>query len=254
MRMPAVFIGHGNPMYAIEESDFARGWQALGQRLPRPEAILCVSAHWETDGTAVTAMPESRTIHDFYGFPQPLFEVRYPAPGAPALTARVQALASEISPDQDWGLDHGTWAPLRHVFPAADIPVAQLSLNRALSPVAHLALAQRLAPLREEGILIVGSGNIVHNLRRAKWGDDNTPYDWAEAVDKVMADKLAANDSAALAAYPELHPQAMLAVPTPEHYLPMLYIQGVRQADDQIEFFNDQMDMGSVSMRSFILQ
>lgn len=253
MRMPAVFIGHGNPMYAIEENDLAREWQALGRRLPRPEAILCVSAHWERDDTAVTAMPRPRTIHDFYGFPQPLFDVRYPAPGAPALAARIQALLPEAVADQDWGLDHGTWAPLRHVFPAADIPLAQLSLNRALSPAAHLALAQRLTPLREEGVLIVGSGNVVHNLRRAKWGSDNAAYDWAVECDRVMADKLAANDTAALVDYPALHPQAMLAVPTPEHYLPLLYVQGVRHADDKIGFFNDQMDMGSMSMRSFVL-
>ncbi len=254
MRMPAAFIGHGNPMYAIQEGGFAHAWQALGRRLPRPEAILCVSAHWERDDTAVTAMPQPRTIHDFYGFPQPLFDVQYPAPGAPGLAARVQALLPEVTADQSWGLDHGAWAPLRHVFPAADTPVAQLSLNRTLSPAAHLALAQRLAPLREEGVLIVGSGNLVHNLRRAKWGEDNTPYDWAVELDQLIADKLTVNDNAALAAYPDLHPQAMLAVPTPEHYLPMLYIQGVRHVDDKIEFFNDQLDMGSMSMRSFVLQ
>lgn len=252
MRMPAVFLGHGNPMLALGGNEFSRAWRALGARLPRPRAILCISAHWETAGRRVTAMPEPRTIHDFYGFPPELFAVRYPAPGAPELAARIADLLPGTVGDLDWGLDHGTWAPLRHVYPQADLPVVQLSLDRGSDPPAQLALARKLAPLREEGVLVVGSGNLVHNLRRAKWGGGE-PYAWALAFDAAVAQALADDDGAALADYASLHPQALLAVPTPEHYLPMLYVQGVRHPGDRLEFFNEAIDLGSIGMRSFVL-
>lgn len=240
-------------MHAIERDGFSRAWTALGERLPRPEAILCVSAHWETRGSRVTAMPEPRTIHDFFGFPEALFRVQYPAPGSPRLAARLQELLPGLAADREWGLDHGSWSVLCHVYPDAGIPVVQLSLDRNLTPGEHVALARRLAPLREEGVLVLGSGNIVHNLRRIQWqGGD--PFDWAEGFDAAVAKALETGNTGNLIDYPALHPQAMLAVPTPEHYLPMLYVQAVRQPEDRLEFFNTGIELGSIGMRSFVLQ
>lgn len=251
MRMPALFIGHGTPMHAVREDRVSRVWTALGAELPKPRVVLCVSAHWETGGAAVTGQERPRTIHDFGGFPAELFAVQYPAPGSAWLVERVQALAPDVAVDTAWGLDHGSWAPLRHVFPLADIPVVQLSLARRLQPDDHVALARRLAGLRDEGVLVVGSGNIVHNLRRIQWGGGE-PHDWAERFDARVAALIEENDAAALCHYSDL-PDAALAVPTPEHYLPLLYVLGVRHPDDRLQFFNDFIEMGSMSMRSFIL-
>lgn len=251
MRMPALFIGHGTPMHAVREDGVSRCWTALGTRLPRPRAILCISAHWETGAAAVTGGERPRTIHDFGGFPAELFAVQYPAPGSAWLVERVQALAPDVAVDTAWGLDHGTWAPLRHLFPQADVPVVQLSLARRLDPAGHLALARRLAGLREDSVMLIGSGNIVHNLRRIQW-DGGEPQDWAERFDARATALIEANDVAALCDYQDL-PDAELAVPTPEHYLPLLYVLGVRQPDDRLKFFNDFTEMGSMSMRSFVL-
>lgn len=219
--IPALFIGHGSPMNAIEANRFTRAWAARFAALPRPEAILCVSAHWETDGAKVTAMERPRTIHDFGGFPAELFAVDYPAPGSPALAERLQQLVPEITPDHTWGLDHGTWSVLRPMRPAADLPVLQLSLDRHRSPREHLELARRLRPLRQEGVLVLGSGNLVHNLGRILWGEG--AHHWAEAA---------------------------LAVPSLEHYLPLLYVLGVRDPGEPLGFFNAEVTLGAISMRS----
>jgi len=252
MRMPAIFVGHGSPMHALGQGAVVRHWARLGGELPRPRAILCISAHWETDRPAVTDLDPPPTIHDFGGFPAELYELHYPAPGSPELVAELQHLVPELRRDTEWGLDHGTWAPLRHIFPAADIPVVQFSLARAFDPAGHNTLARRLAPLREAGVLIVGSGNIVHNLRRVK-GSGGAPHEWAEVFDAAVAERLEADDADALIKYPALSPAARLAVPTPEHYLPLLYVLGVRHPEDRLHFFNKFIEMGSLSMRSFIL-
>jgi 4,5-DOPA dioxygenase extradiol len=250
-KMPAVFVGHGSPLNALPGSPYAAGWRALGQSLPRPKAILAVSAHWETEGTRLTAQAEPPTIHDFRGFPQALFDMRYPAPGAPDLLDRINALLApvEILADDRWGFDHGTWSVLAHVFPDADVPVAQLSLDRRLSPQQHYDLARRLQPLREEGVLIFGSGDIVHNLRALRQGP---PHPWAERFDARIQAALSAGDIAAVAAI-EADEDARLSVPDHEHYWPILYVAAQREADEPIRFFNQGIDMGAISMTSFVV-
>jgi 4,5-DOPA dioxygenase extradiol len=250
--MPVLFVGHGNPMNAIEETPFALSWREEAGRFPLPKAILCVSAHWETDGARVTAMERPRTIHDFYGFPEELYRVQYPAPGSPELAARVRELAgaTEVATDESWGLDHGTWSVLRRMYPAADIPVVQLSLDRRRSPREHLALARTLQPLREEGVLVLGSGNLVHNLPLMHWGDD-TPYPWAEEFDRLATELILAGKLEKLADYTELGEAARLSIPTNEHYLPLLYALALLQPGEQVEFFAEGIVLGSVSMRSF---
>ncbi|GAA5234465.1 4,5-DOPA dioxygenase extradiol [Verticiella sediminum] len=250
---PALFVAHGSPMNAILDTPYSRAWRALGQRLPRPRAILAVSAHWETAGVAVTAMDRPRTIHDFGGFPQALFDMQYPAPGSPALAERVAAL---LAPEpvqldtQDWGLDHGTWSVLVHMFAQADIPVVQLSLDLHRTGAEHLALARRLGPLRDEGVLVIGLGNIVHNLRTARRGDAAEPYAWAERFDQAVAQALQAGDDDGLAHWERLDPQARFAVPTPEHYLPLLYAIGLRRPHEPVAFPTAGIEWGSLSMRS----
>ena len=249
-RMPAVFLGHGNPMLALLDTDVTRRWQMLGQALPRPKAILAISAHWYLPQTAVTAMAQPRTIHDFGGFPRALYSVAYPCPGDPQFAAEVaRRLAPEgVESDLAWGLDHGTWAVLRHLYPAADIPVIQLSLDARLAPHRHYARAKRLASLREEGVLILGSGNIVHNLALARWEKDPAPYDWAERFDTWVRQRIEAGEHAPLLEMEAFGEDGQRAVPTPEHYLPLLYVLGVKEDNDSVGFPVSGIDMGSISM------
>jgi len=251
--MPALFVGHGNPMNAIEETSFAAAWREAAAAIPRPRAILCISAHWETEGTFVTAMERPKTIHDFYGFPDDLYRVQYPAPGSPELAERIRGLVTStaVRPDDgySWGLDHGAWSVLRRMYPEADIPVVQLSLDRTQHPRFHYDLGAELAWLRAEGVLIVGSGNIVHNLRLLQW-DASEPYPWAAGFDKLAAKLILAGDHDRLVAYPALGEQARLSIPTNEHYLPLLYTLALRQPGEPVSFFAEGVTLGSISMRS----
>ncbi len=249
--LPTLFVGHGSPMNAIEDNPFARTWETIGADLPRPEAILCISAHWETRGTYLTAMERPKIIHDFGGFPPELFAVDYPAPGSPALatlTKETLRETSEAGLTQDWGLDHGAWSVLRRMFPGANIPVVQLSLDRDQPANFHYALGQALRPLRKRGVLIVSSGNIVHNLRLAKW--DDSVADWAQEFDALSARKILSGDDQSLVSYETLGAEARLAVPTPEHYLPLLYTLGLRDKSEPVSFFNEGVTLSSISMRS----
>ncbi len=246
-RMPALFVGHGSPLNAIEGSEFSRAWAELGQSLPRPKAVLCISAHWQTLGTWIIAMPQPRTIHDFYGFPQAMFDFAYPASGCPALAAKIQTAMPLIQLDREWGLDHGSWSVLCHMFPNADIPVLQLSLDRGLSPRQHYQLGQALRWLRAEGVLIVGSGNIVHNLQAVIWRD--TAHDWAVAFAERVKQLIAERDHQALVRYPEIA-GSTLAIPTDEHFLPLLYILGLQDETEEAKFWTDKTTLGAISMLS----
>ncbi|NMM27612.1 MAG: 4,5-DOPA dioxygenase extradiol [Glaciimonas sp.] len=250
--MPALFIGHGSPMNALQDNQFTQSWQRLGQQIPRPKAILAISAHWTTSGTAVTAMTTPTTIHDFGGFPQALFDMHYPAAGDPALAARVRALLvpTPVQMDQSWGLDHGSWSVLCKMYPAADVPVVQLSIDLMQDAAFHLDLGRRLAPLREEGVLIIGSGNIVHNLRAISWDGTTPAFDWAQRFNRSMRDFLLADDRVQLCNAMTGSADARLAVPTTEHFLPLLYVVGSKQASETITLFNDQIELGSIGMLS----
>ena len=249
VKMPILFVGHGNPMNAIEDNAFSRAWAEVSQALPKPQAILCISAHWETAGTLVTAMEHPRTIHDFGGFPRALFEKLYPAPGSPELAELVQRTVSSASVglDQTWGLDHGTWSVLCRMYPSADIPVVQLSLDYTQKPAYHYALGRELQALRRKGILVVGSGNIVHNLRLAVWRDQ--AFDWAIQFDQTIKDLILSGDHQPIIHYESLGRPAELSIPTNEHYLPLLYALGAQESGEQVRFFADQVTMGSISMR-----
>lgn len=250
-RMPAIFFGHGNPMNALADNSFTRAWTEIGRRIPKPKAILCISAHWYIPSVAVTAMERPKTIHDFGGFPRELFEVEYPAPGSPALAKRVTQLlgGNVIEDDVNWGLDHGTWSVLCHVFPEADIPVVQLSINETESARFHYDLAKQLSQLRDQGVLVVGSGNLVHNLHTYAWGKhDVEPFDWAVRFESRARDLMLAGDHEPLIHYESLGRDAILAAPTPDHYLPLLYILGLRREDDQVTFPVEGFDGGSISM------
>jgi 4,5-DOPA dioxygenase extradiol len=251
-RMPAIFFGHGNPLNALLRNQYTEAWSNIGNYLPRPKAVLCVSAHWYLPGTAVTAMEKPRTIHDFGGFPRELYEVEYPAPGSPDLAHRVKSLldpAAVALDEESWGLDHGTWSVLCHVFPSADIPVVQLSIDETQPPEFHYELGKRLAPLRDEGVLIVGSGNLVHNLHAYAWGRHNVePFDWAVRFEKLARELLIKGDHAPLADYESLGRDAMLSAPTPDHYLPLLYVIGSRSTSDEVSFPVEGFDGGSISM------
>lgn len=257
--MPILFLGHGTPMNAIEENDFSRGWRALTKDLPTPKAILCISAHWETRGTWVTAMEKPRTIHDFGGFPQELFNVQYPAPGKPELARETKDTLKSVETGLDltWGLDHGTWSVLRQMYPAADIPVVQLSLDHTRPAPEHYALARELAPLRGKGVLIIGSGNMVHNLGRmsVRGEDFNEPfgYDWALEANALFKRLINENCHAELAHYQALGEAVQLAVPTPEHFLPLLYILALKQDHEGLVYFNDQPVAGSLTMTSLAI-
>jgi len=252
--MPAIFFGHGNPLNALLRNQYTEAWSNIGNSLPRPKAVLCVSAHWYLPGTAVTAMVQPRTIHDFGGFPRELYEVQYPAPGSPELARRVQSLLAPVAVELDeesWGLDHGTWSVLCHVFPNADIPVVQLSIDETQPPKFHYELAKRLAQLRDEGVLIVGSGNLVHNLHTYAWGrHDVEPFDWAVRFEKLARELLLKADHAPLIDYESLGRDALLSAPTPDHYLPLLYVIGARRPGDKVSFPVEGFDGGSISMLS----
>jgi 4,5-DOPA dioxygenase extradiol len=249
VKMPALFVGHGSPMNAIEDNEFSRAWGAVGRALPRPKAILCISAHWETPGVQTTAMEAPRTIYDFYGFPPELYAVRYPAPGSPALSDLVQQTlnGAGVQPDLEWGLDHGAWSVLRRMYPEADIPVVQLSLDYRKSLPEHYALGKELKDLRQRGVLILGSGNMVHNLRVVRWED--AAYDWALEFDDLLKERILAGDHAAIQQPEQIGRMAALSIPTPEHYLPLLYTLAVQDPDEPVSFFADKVTLGAISMR-----
>lgn len=255
--LPVVFIGHGSPMNAIEDNLYSRSWQAMGKALPRPAAILCISAHWLTQGSLVSNVSRPETIHDFGGFPQALFDVQYAAPGSPEGAELVRTLTQKesgenlIALDNERGLDHGTWSVLRQMYPDADIPVFQLSIDYHRPMAYHYQLAQQLSALRERGVLIIGSGNIVHNLRAVQAVDGG--YDWAVAFDAQIRQKLIDGDHQSILNYQWYGKAAELSVPTPDHYIPMLYSIGLQRSSDELRFYNESLTRGSISMRSFVL-
>jgi 4,5-DOPA dioxygenase extradiol len=252
-KVPAIFLGHGNPMNAVTSNSYTDAWRRLGLELGRPKAILSISAHWFIAGTSVTAALAPRTIHDFGGFPDELYRIQYPAPGSPELALRIQKLLSplRVELDHSWGLDHGTWSVLAHVFPAADVPVVQLSIDRTQPASFHFDLGRKLASLREEDILIIGSGNMVHNLHAYAWGrHDPQPYDWAVRFEAVVRKCLESGEYVPLINYETLGSDAMLSIPTPDHYLPLLYVIGTRQAGEPVTFPVEGIDGGSISMLS----
>lgn len=251
-KMPVLFMGHGSPMNGIEDNEFSKRWKLMGDEIPQPVAVLCISAHWFTRGTLVTAMNQPKTIHDFGGFPKALFDVQYPAPGNALLAKEVVELAHKttVIPDHDWGLDHGTWSVVRQMYPQATIPVLQLSIDYTKGPLFHYELAQEFAALRKKGVLIIGSGNMVHNLGILNWSQPESAYDWASEMDATFKKLILDNDHGSLIKYEQLGPAARLAIPTPEHYLPLLYTLGLQEKDDVISLFNAKTVMGSVSMTS----
>lgn len=253
--MPALFVGHGSPMNAIEYNEFAAAWQKMGEELPTPTAILCISAHWETRGTFVTAMERPKTIHDFYGFPKELFDVTYPAPGSQALAAFTQSAITSIPVESDhtWGLDHGCWSVLKHMYPKANIPVVQLSMNQLQKPLWHYELGKELSALREKGVLIIGSGNIVHNLGVMNWKIPETGFDWAVEANNTMKELIQKGDYLSLSNYDNLGTAVAKSIPTPEHYLPLLYLLGLNKKQDTVQFFNDKTIYGSISMTSVLI-
>lgn len=256
--MPALFVGHGSPMNAIENNVFSQYWKSLGQSLPTPTAILCISAHWETRGTQITAMSAPQTIHDFGGFPQALFDVQYPAPGSPSLAVETQEILKPepVGLSHQWGLDHGCWSILHVMFPQANIPVLQLSLDINKTPAQHYELSQQLVSLRQKGVLIIGSGNIVHNLGMIAWDKMSLPdygYDWAIQARNEMKSYISDFNHNALSKASNHSREWQLAIPTPEHYLPLLYTLGAKLPNESPRYFNDQCVMGSLAMTSFIL-
>jgi len=254
-RMPVLFIGHGSPMNAIEENEFVQGWRDLGKSLPHPKAILCVSAHWETRGTYVTAMSNPKTIHDFGGFPKALYEVEYPAPGSPELANETKHTITKttVGLDEKWGLDHGAWSVVRPMYPEADIPVIEMSLDYSQSPQSHFELAKELSALRNKGVLIIGSGNMVHNLRLVAWDKMNEPeygFDWAIQANEKFKTLIESGDFKSLINYANLGREVQLSVPTPDHYLPLLYALALKEENEAVSFFNDKPVMGSLTMTS----
>jgi 4,5-DOPA dioxygenase extradiol len=251
--MPVIFFGHGNPMNALQQNDYTRAWNAIGSAMPRPKAILAVSAHWYVPDTMVTVMERPRTIHDFGGFPRELYQVQYPAPGDLTLASRVQELLAPLSVgrDEEWGLDHGTWSVLCHVFPEADVPVVQLSIDETQPAAFHYEVGKMLAPLRDEGILVMGSGNLVHNLHTYAWGRHSpAPFEWAVRFEQQARQFLMAGEDEPLVDNEALGRDAMLSVQTPEHYLPLLYIIAMRREGEQVSFPVEGVDGGSISMLS----
>lgn len=254
-RMPVLFLGHGSPMNAIEENEFVQGFREAGKTIPKPSAIVCISAHWETRGTFITAMEKPRTIHDFGGFPQALFDVQYPAPGDPSLARETQSLITKttIGLDETWGLDHGAWSVIKHLYPAADVPVLEMSIDHYQTPQYHYELAKELAALRRKGVLIIGSGNMVHNLRMVAWDKLNTDaygYDWAIEASEKMKQYISAGDHRQLIQFRSQGRAFDLAIPTAEHYVPLLYTLALQEKDEQVHFFNDKPVGGSLTMTS----
>ena len=255
-KMPVLFLGHGSPMNAIEENEFVAGFRKVGKEIEKPQAILCISAHWETKGTYVTAMPQPRTIHDFGGFPKELFNVEYPAPGSPELALETKNLLTKtevVLDDDKWGLDHGAWSVIKHMYPEADIPVIQMSLDYSKPPQYHYELAKELAGLRQKGVLIVGSGNMVHNLRKVAWNKLNEAdyaFDWARTANKKMTDYITDGNHHPLINYSSQGKEFKLAIPTPEHYLPLLYTLALQGDKDDVQLFNNKAVGGSLTMTS----
>jgi len=251
--MPAAFFGHGSPMNTLEDNAHTRAWAAAGRTWPRPKAILAISAHWYIRGTAVTAMQAPPTIHDFGGFPPALHAVQYPAAGDPALAQRVHDLLAPVAVEMDheWGLDHGTWSVLAHVYPHADVPVVQLAIDATQPPQFHYELGQRLAALRDEGILLLASGNVVHNLRVIRWGADAQPFPWATQFNDAARALIERREHAPLIDHPALGEAARMSIPTPDHYLPLLYILGAQRDGDDVHTITDGIELGSISMLSF---
>jgi len=254
-RMPVLFIGHGSPMNAISENEFVQNWRELGKTLPKPKAILCISAHWETRGTFVTAMPKPTTIHDFGGFPKALFDVQYPAPGSPEFAKETKRIVSktDIGLDEKWGLDHGAWSVIKNIYPLADVPVFEMSLDYNQSPQFHYDLAKELASLRDKGVLIIGSGNIVHNLRMVAWDKVDEPeygFDWALQANDTFKRLILGNKHKELINFSALGKEVQLAIPTPEHYLPLIYTLALKKEDEPVTIFNDKAVMGSLTMTS----
>lgn len=254
-KMPVLFLGHGSPMNAIEENEFVQGFRQVGKEIPKPKAIIVVSAHWEADGTYVTAMKLPRTIHDFGGFPRELYEVQYPAPGDPELAKETKSIikTAEVGLDDKWGLDHGAWSVVKHMYPDADIPVVELSLDYRQSPQFHYELAKELSPLRSKGVLIIGSGNMVHNLRMVDWRRMNEVdyrYDWAKEASENMKKFILSGDYGKLINYRSQGSEFKLAIPTPEHYLPLLYVLALKEKNEEVSLFNDKAVGGSLTMTS----
>lgn len=254
-KMPVLFMGHGSPMNGIEDNNFSSRWKNIGKEIPLPKAVLCVSAHWLTRGTHITAMEHPKTIHDFGGFPQELFDVQYPAPGDPALARETKQLitTTQAGLDHDWGLDHGTWSVVRNMYPEATIPVLQLSIDYHKPAQYHYDLAKELAALRKKGVLIIGSGNMIHNLRMISWQHLNTPnygYDWAIEMHELFKQKIINGNHQELINYHSLNKAAILAIPTPDHYFPLMYILGLTEKDEEPVLFNDQLVAGSLNMTS----
>lgn len=257
--MPALFIGHGSPMNAIENNCYTAGFEQIAKGLPTPKAILCISAHWETRGTYVTAMDRPQTIHDFGGFPEPLYQFRYPAPGSPALAERVREMIKSTSVEfnYDWGFDHGCWVVMKFLYPEANVPIVELSIDYTQPTAYHYALAKELAALRSEGVMIIASGNIVHNLRRIDWNhleDAGFGYDWAVAFNEKIKKLITAGDHRQIIDIEKTDENYRYAVPSPDHFLPLLYLLALQTHDDKLSFFNDSLVGGSLSMTSLLLK
>jgi len=254
-RMPVVFFGHGSPMNIPEDNRYTRAWRDLGRALPKPRAILCVSAHWYTRGVGITAMEAPQTIHDFYGFPKALYELQYPAPGDPSLARQVREMLApvEVALDQEWGLDHGTWSVLYHAFPEADVPVVQLSIDGSQPGPFHYELGRKLAPLRDQGVLIAGSGNVIHNLQLRNRSDAAPAYDWAERFNGRVRELIERHEHAPLVDWEKMGRDAQLAAPTPDHFLPLLYVLALQRDDDSTRFAVDGIEQGSLGMLTAVI-
>ena len=253
--MPIIFVGHGSPMNAIEDNSFTKNFHKVVSGIPKPKAIICISAHWVTKGIKITAMDNPKTIHDFYGFPKELYDIEYPAMGDVSLANRIKKLFSPVvaSLDKEWGLDHGTWTVLRHMYPMADIPVVQISLNYDFSTKEHFDVVKKISTLRDEGVLVIGSGNIIHNLSEIDFNNIDTPnygYDWAKRVHKIMNQSILSGDYSKLFDYQKEGNDFNLAIPTPEHFWPLIYILGLKETSEKIEIFSDTLISGSLSMTS----
>ncbi|HEX8549766.1 MAG TPA: 4,5-DOPA dioxygenase extradiol [Cytophagaceae bacterium] len=250
--MPVLFLGHGNPMYAIQDNEFTKAWSETGKSLPTPKAILVISAHWETNGTFVTAMEKPKTIHDFGGFPKQLFDVQYPSPGSPEVAKQTRDILKKTSVqlDHNWGLDHGTWSVVKHLYPKANIPVLQMSIDYSKDLQWHYELAQELSVLRQKGILIIGSGNMVHNLRMAQF-DLTVGHDWAIKANELLKERIIDNDHHSLINFSSLGKEVRMAIPSAEHYIPMLYALGLKTGKESVSIFNDKTELGAISMTSF---